>query len=98
MLPLILGGVALAATGIKLKSWYDETKKSSGLEEPKEIINEMLDEMSEKIDAFFERQQQAQLQAKFDLLEKKCQKIQEAAVSETKEKSQGQESNSKDQD
>ena len=54
--------------------------------------------MSEKIDAFFERQQQAQLQAKFDLLEKKCQKIQEAAVSETKEKSQGQESNSKDQD
>ena len=32
MLPLILGGVALAATGIKLKSWYDETKKSSGLE------------------------------------------------------------------
>ena len=81
MLPLILGGVALAATGIKLKSWYDETKKSSGLEEPKEIINEMLYEMSEKIDAFFERQQQAQLQAKFDLLETKCQKIQEAAVS-----------------
>ena len=28
MLPLILGGVALAATGIKLKSWYDETKKN----------------------------------------------------------------------
>ncbi len=39
MLPLILGGVALAATGYDIKKWYDKTKENDAFKNNNKSFN-----------------------------------------------------------
>ncbi|EAI7225184.1 hypothetical protein CK602_07810 [Campylobacter coli] len=49
-LSLILGGVALAATGYGLKKWYEKVKEENAYwtDDPKDIACEMLGQAAEK--------------------------------------------------